>query len=231
MGKDKDKGRAASSAGDTLTCTKITEALTNPPLIAAIVDRVAAAINSKLNARLDRLEKVTGSQEVRILQLEAKLDTLEQYGRINSLRISGIEEDVEGEDLPAKVKNVLMVLGLDNSVQIDRLHRVGPRPRRDTDRTQKHRSRLVLVKFANYTSRDAVIKTRSSLEEKQPGVFIHEDFTQPKAKLLYEGRKLKKNKQIIDCWTVDGRLVVKDCVRKIHMVVDITDLNRVASSD
>ena len=215
MGTAKDEGRAASTAGDTLTCTKITEALTNPPLIAAIADRVAAAINSKLNARLDRLEKVTGAQEVGILQLEAKLDALE-YGRINSLRISGIEEDVEGEDLPANVNNVLMVLGLDNSVQIDRLHRVGSRPRRDTDRTQKHRSRLVLVKFANYTSRDAVIKTRSSLEEKQPGVFINEDFTQPKAKLLYEARKLKKNKQIIDCWTVDGRLVVKDCVRKIH---------------
>ena len=90
---------------------------------------------------------------MRILQLEEKLDYLEQYGRRNSLRISGIEEDVEGEDLPAKVKNGLTVLGLENSVQIDRLHRVGPRPRRDTDRTQKYRSRLVLVKFANYTSR------------------------------------------------------------------------------
>ena len=188
----KDRGRAASTADDTLICTKITEALTDPALVAAIADRVAAAINSKLNARLDRLEKVTGEQEVRILQLEAKLDDLEQYGRRNLLRISGIEEDVEGEDLPAKVNNVLTVLGLENSVQIDRLHRVGPRPRRDTDRTQKHRSRLVLVKFANYTSRDAVIKTRSSLKEKLPGVYINENLTQPKAKLLYEARKLKK---------------------------------------
>ena len=163
---------------------------------------------------------------VGLAEVEAKLDDLEQYGRRNSLRISGIEEDVEGEDLPAKVNNVLTVLGLENSVQIDRLHRVGPRPRRDTDRTQKHRSRPVLVKLANYTSMDAVIKTRSSLKEKLPGVYINEDLTQPKAKLLYEARKLKKNKQIIDCWTVDGRLVVKDCVRKIHTVVDITDLNR-----
>ena len=70
---------------------------------------------------------MTGAQEVRILQLEAKLDDLEQYGRRNSVRISGIEEDVEGEDLAAKVKNVLTVFGLENSVQIDRLHRVGPR--------------------------------------------------------------------------------------------------------
>ena len=207
------------------------EALTNPALIAAIADRVAAAINSNLNDRLDQLEEMTGAQEVRILELEAKLDDLEQYERRNSLRISGIEEDVEGEDLPAKVKNVLTVLCLENSVQIDRLHRVGPRPRRDTDRTQKHRSRIVLVKFANYTSRDAVIKTRSSLKEKLLGVFINEDLTQPKAKLLYEARKLKKNKQIIDCWMVDGRLVVKDCVRKIHTVVGIKYLNRVASSD
>ena len=183
----KDRGRAASTADDTLICTKIAEALTDPVLIAAIADRVAAAINSKLNARLDQLEKVTGAQEVRILQLEAKPDDLEQYGRRNSLRISGIEEDVEGEYLPAKVKNVLTVLGLENSVQIDRMHRVGPRPRRDTDRTQKH------------GSRDAVIKTRSSLKEKLPGVYINEDITQPKAKLLYEARKLKKNKQIIDC--------------------------------
>ena len=158
---------------------------------------------------------------MRILQQEAKLDDLEQYGRRNSLRISGLEEDFEVEDLPARVKNV----------QIDRLHRVGPRPRRDTDRTQKHRSRLVLVKYANYTSRDAVIKTRSSLKEKLPGVFINEDPIQPKAKLLYQARKLKNIKQIIDCWTVDGRLVFKDCVRKMHTVVGITDLNRVASSD
>ena len=89
----------------------------------------------------------------------------------------------------------------------------------------------MLVKFANYPSRDAVIKTRSSLKETLPGVYTNEDLTQQKAKLLYEARKLKKNKKIIDCWTVDGRLVVKDCVRKIHTVVDITDLNRVASSD
>ena len=158
-----------------MTCTAITEALTNPALVAAIADRVAAAINSKLKARFDRLEKVTGAQKVRLLQLEAKFDDLEQYGRRNSVRINGIEEDVEGEDLLAKVKNVLTVLGLENSVQIDRLHRVGPRPRRDIDRTQKHRSWLVLVKFANYTSRGAVIKTRSSRKEKLPGVFVVKD--------------------------------------------------------
>ena len=44
---DKDKGRASSTADDTLTCTKITEALANPALVAAIADRVAAAINSR----------------------------------------------------------------------------------------------------------------------------------------------------------------------------------------
>ena len=64
----KDRGRAASTADDTLICSKITEPLTDPALVAAIADRVAAAINSKLNARLDRLETVTGAQEVRILQ-------------------------------------------------------------------------------------------------------------------------------------------------------------------
>ena len=64
----KDCGRAASTADDTLICSKITEALTDLALVAAIADRVAAAINSKLNARLDRLETVTGAQEVRILQ-------------------------------------------------------------------------------------------------------------------------------------------------------------------
>ena len=93
---DKDKGRASSTADDTLTCTKITEVLTNPALVAAIADRVAAAINSKLKARLDRLEKVTGAQEVRILQLEAKLDDIEQYGWRNSVRISGIEAFCSG---------------------------------------------------------------------------------------------------------------------------------------
>ena len=96
--------------------------------------------------------------------------------------------------------------------EIDRLHRVG-KPKQSSPRA-------VLIKFARYTTRARVYKNRFQLKratDKIPSneatrdltsendnqqkqvLYINEDLTQFRSKLLYQARVLKKDKRIKEC--------------------------------
>ena len=52
----------------------------------------------------------------------------------------------------------------------------------------------------------------------QRGIFINEDLTKRRSNLLYQARKLKKEKKINDCWSYDGKVMLKNNVNKIEPV-------------
>ena len=99
------------------------------------------AIQAK-DAKIDSLEK-------RVSDLELQIEDIEQYGRQNSLRISGIQETAS-EDVKEKVSELindtLQVTPNVMDQHIDRVHRVG---KRGTGKT-----RAILVKFCSYETRD-----------------------------------------------------------------------------
>ena len=47
---------------------------------------------------------------------------------------------------------------------------------------------------------------------------MNEDLTRARSRLLYQARQLKKAKKILDAWSVDGRILVKDKAEKIHLI-------------
>ena len=171
----------------------------------------------------------------RILQLENTDDELEQYSRRNSLRIFGLpENEVGGEDptvVALKLFNETMELekaGCPVSpAEIDRAHRVGPKT--------PGSERPMLVKFTQYRPRARVFKAKSKLRTSTAGpttgttrrIFVNEDLTKVRVKLLYQARKAKKEKKIKDCWTHDGQVLIKNNANKVTPIRNNVDLLKI----
>ena len=150
--------------------------------------------------------------EDRIVKLEENNDALEQYTRRNSVRISGINESSD-EDCYDKVLSTLNTrlaltppLTIEN---IDRLHRTG-KP------NSEGRARPILVKFTSYQHRARVMSRRKHL--RGSNVFVNEDLTKRRNNLLWVCRGEKKGGRIKDCWTTDGRIMVRDLAGNTHLV-------------
>ena len=145
-----------------------------------------------------------------------------QYSRRNSLRISGIPETVN-EDTDKAVLHVAETMGVSISPsEIDRSHRLGKPSDRQT--------RDVLVKFTSYRAREGLMKNRRNLKTSElRGVYVNEDFTKVRSKLLYEARKCVKANKLLGAWSSDGRILVKNKKETINVVTceeDITSAIR-----
>ena len=131
-----------------------------------------------LGASLAEWDEKFEALNLEVGQLSDHNDVLEQYGRRNSLRISGILE--EEEDTTAAVVSLAdEVLELDPPLQptdIDISHRL-PKPRN----ARQGISAPIIVKFMTRKDRYRVIterkKLRSYNEDKQIKVYINEDLT------------------------------------------------------
>ena len=161
-------------------------------------DEIATVVKTAVNEALDtqlrevleenrRLSSENELLKARVSKLESVAEESEQYSRRNSLRISNINEDDE-EDTDRVVLQIADVLNVNIcQLDIDRSHRVGkPTTKRNHD---------ILVKFATYRARQGIYRARSSLKDTTyKGVFLNEDLTRSRSKLLWEARqKVKGN--------------------------------------
>ena len=147
-------------------------------VITHIADRIAAAVAKTILQRLDKLETVLGEKnekicnlEQAVVDLEDKVDKLEQYSRRISIRISGINENPNGEDIETIVKTILVNMDVHDKINmhnIDRVHRTGQIKRTNTN----NRPRQIIVKFKDYSSKDIVMKNRKLLRATRPDVYI-----------------------------------------------------------
>ena len=69
------------------------------------------------------------------------------------------------------------------------------------------------------------MKARKHLRGKQPTVFISEDLTRKRARLLYLCKGKKRKHQLHDCWSYDGGIVTKDSNGRIKTITCEEDLN------
>ena len=207
---------------DSTVIQKLQEAVCEP-LRKEVVD---------LKKSMQEKDAKIASLEKRVSYLELQVDDLEQYSRRNSLRISGISES-ENEDVSKKVidlvNDTLKVTPALTADQIDRVHRTG--------RHSAEKTRPILVKFTNYGARNQVIRSRGKLRDRNQNVqdqghqkqtvFINEDLTKYRAELLYHARQCKKDKTIDDCWSWDGKILIKDKASKIIQVRSVEELMKV----
>ena len=198
--------------------------------------KLQSVISTELKNELGLLRDVMKKKEDKIIELEkkvealeVKLDDMEQYSRRNKPRVSGIPE-TDSEDLNKKVTELIndklqatppVTLG-----QIDRVHRVGKK--------KENTPRAILVKFSTYNVRDKVFRSKKVLRTKaleageRQQIYINEDLTQKRSKLLWQARKFKSDKRISDCWSWDGNILIKDKNSRILPVCTLTELQTVA---
>ena len=56
------------------------------------------------------------------------------------------------------------------------------------------------------------------------GIFINEDLTKPKNKLLLKARKMVKSNLLKSAWSSDGNILVRDKEDKRHRILTESDL-------
>lgn len=221
---------AESSITDDQLVLSVIAAMKEPDVVEhlkeaarSVKEEIADLVVSKLSVIIDKLQQslaekdtVIAKLEERVSNAEKKLDDIEQYSRRTSIRITGIREKTN--DNPSdEVKKLFQHLGV--SPQVNRVHRVGPIR---TDGT----SRPILCQFTNYPDRALILSKRSTLKDDFPDVYVNEDLTRARSKVLYLARCKKREKKVKDCWSADGRICVKDLDNKVHYITQASELNK-----
>lgn len=188
---------------------------------------ITKAIKSEVSSELAPLQN-------QIDYLKIKLDDQEQYSRRTNLKISGIKEQGRDENTDDLVLDVINNLILKhqgvalNYSQIGRTHRVGPPPTTST----KNRPRDIIIRFISYRDRDLVFRNKKNLKSfnecQSPDrrLYVNEALTQRRASLYKKTRDLFRNKKIKNCWTHDGKILVKSLVKKTVQITDEKDLEQ-----
>ena len=93
-------------------------------------------------------------------------------------------------------------------------HRLGKRS--DTG----DRRRVVIVQFNKVTVRDGVIRARRRLRnnDSTEQIYVNEDLTQRRAALAAATRQMKKTHKFNDCWTYNGKIVIKTLTNIIKVI-------------
>ena len=181
--------------------------------IASEVERVFHDRFEEMAARVESVQNVNKALSDECDMLSIKCDSLEQYSRRTSIRISGLK-DVPHQEVEANVINILqekLNLNIDQST-IDRCHPIGK---------PKNGNRSVLVKFLSYRQQREVLANRSKL--KGTGIGISEDLTKTRYGLNINAVKKYGRKFV---WTLDGKIYVKFRGKKYTIVSD-SDFNTV----
>lgn len=170
--------------------------------------------NATLSAKCEELEQ-------KVLKCQTVNDEQEQYSRRNCLRISGIPQQ-QDECTDTIVLDIAEKLSVDLKLEdIDRSHRVGSKEVKD-----------IIVKFTSYRARKALISKRAALKQcgdaESASVYINEDLTAPRNRLLYLARHLVKEKKLTSAYSSDGKIIVIDNDKSRHRVSTTADLVRFA---
>ena len=176
------------------------EAITAPLMIT--IQKLESVV-SELQNVIKEKDTTIASLNQQVQDLTERSDDLEQYSRRNSLRVQGLLQKVADEDPIEKTLELANgTLQLNPPLlpsDIDRAHRTGV--------TRPDQPRTFLIKFATYQQRQRVLRQRQKL--KNSGIYLNEDLTRTRSKLMFEARKAKRNKKLSDCWSTDGRIFVK----------------------
>ena len=187
-------------------------------------DEIVSSLKAEVTAEI--LQTVCVPLQEKIEELESRIDDMEQYSRRNCLKLSGIIES-SGENTDNIVlsiinKDILSPTGHKMDMRsIGRTHRVGP-----TGGTKRD----IIVRFISYRDRDLVFRNKRNLKLRNASatskVFVNEALTRKRASLFKKVRDLKKDSRIAECWTQDGKVLLKTHANKIIPVTTEYDLEQ-----
>lgn len=181
-----------------------------------------AAVRAQQELLLGLLEEVkqlrlqNAEKDRRIMDLERRVDELEQYTRTNDVVISGIKikprsyaravagnvgepSDEETRSVEQQVASFLQSKGIEMDLEhIEACHSL---PRR-SDRLP-----AIIMRFVNRKNKVALLKQGRKL--KGTDVFINEHLTRKNADIARKARQLKKNGKIQHTWVTNCKIFIK----------------------
>ena len=205
---------------------------------------------TQLKGEIKSRDDTIRSLQSDVIQLQTRVEDLEQHGRRDSLRFFGIPEDKPGNTDDKVLKLCNKRLKLNPPLSKDDIavsHRVGP-PKQPTPNDLDTNAepeppppRAILAKFVSRRIRERVMGARKKLKDPVlagnhedptydpdtptwPKVFISDDLTKARAKLAYQARVMKRNKAIMDTWIINCKIMVKDNHGHISQVKTTDDL-------
>ncbi|XP_033730887.1 uncharacterized protein LOC117320397 [Pecten maximus] len=177
------------------------------PDIGNIVDKHIAPLFNRVS-----------SLEAENAELRLKLDDLEQYGRRTLVRFSGFPEN-EREDTTSTVLDAATSCGVDLSVDdIERSHRVG--------KAGRGKPRQIIMRLKSVDSKFKLLKSSRNFrnESSFKGISVNEDLTRYRDELAFLARRLVRTKSILQTWTTNGKILVKDKSSRLHTIRTEHDL-------
>ena len=154
-----------------------------------------------------------------LINIDSKLDDMEQYQRKDNIRIIGLAQNV-GEETPAKVVNFIkQTLQIDITIKdINNAHRL---PSHDKNTNHKD----IIVKFTSHLIKEEVMKNRSKLRGLPDKIICNDDLTKNRSLLYKHAQDAVRNKKALSAWTRDGTIFMKkeenSAPIKINCKIDI----------
>ncbi len=187
------------------------------------LDECNSEIN-KLKWAKDGINKDLAKKSKTIELLQQNIDTVDQKQRETRVRISGIPEE-QGEDLSKTIVKMAK-------------NKMGLKKIKDTDLVQIYRSgkkktsrnRDVIVQFNCKTTRDTFHAARKKLQttNHQESIYVNDDLTDYRQKLLFDTRRLVKKKKMKAAWSQHGNVMIlpeHGGPKCIHNYIDLRNIS------
>jgi hypothetical protein len=192
--------------------------------IRAALKPLTDEIATQINVKVEHVEQTVLEHNKKLIQIDSKIDDLEQNQRKNTLRLIGLAESVQ-EDTPTKVINFLnqtMKLKIVLS-DFDNIHRL------PTKGLNNHRD--IILKLNSHLAKISILKQRSNLRKLPDRVYINEDLTKARSYIFKCARDAVKQKKIAAAYTRDGTIFIKQTENASPIRVrDENHLNEIISN-
>ena len=160
-------------------------------------------IIKNLQAGNERLREKVFSLDSKVTSLEINQNKLEQYGRRNNIKVSGIPDSFKDNCLKEKNISVFTSVGIDvKSYDIEACHRIGK---------SRNSSKKAIVRFSNRKFAKQALSNRKKLKSIDKStlgftndLFINENLTPVNNRIVYNCKKLKRQNLISKTYTVNG---------------------------
>jgi exosome complex exonuclease DIS3/RRP44 len=161
------------------------------------------SLKQQLETKNNEIESLKQKEHSSEQAHKASLNDLEQYGRRNNVRITGLPNDIDGQTSQAVAEQSVDLLNKKLGLQIeyrdiDVAHRLG--------KFTHTKNRPAIVKFVRRQTKIDIMKRAKLL--KGTGIFINEDLTKTNAEVLASLR-LKEPTRIEKAWSYEGKLFAK----------------------
>jgi DNA repair exonuclease SbcCD ATPase subunit len=177
------------------------------------LQREVKKLERELENQKDENEKLKSEMIKSDDNVNEKMNRLEQYSRINNIRIDGIPEDKEESRFHTENK-VLKYLNQSmptlklriNDIEI--AHRLG--------KSKNGKPRQIIVQFCSRNTKTDILSRKKQL--KGTGIFVNEDLTQLNMMVLACVRK-KQPDEVESVWTINGNIFYKNKSGTTHKVM------------